>query len=78
MTLSKRTLEKIEDIEINDKIDTIVSEWMACCLLYDQMLPSVIFAREKYKPEIMVPSRGKIIVCGFRDKKYFQSDINER
>ena len=36
---------KIEDIEINEKIDIIVSEWMGCCLLYEQMLPSVIFAR---------------------------------
>ena len=44
---------KIEDIEIDDEIDIIISEWMGCCLLYEQMLPSVIFAREKYKPDII-------------------------
>merc|ERR1711962_574595 len=33
------------DVEIDDKIDIIVSEWMGYCLLYEIMLPSVIFAR---------------------------------
>merc|ERR1719431_1129304 len=54
---------KIEDIEINDKIDIIVSEWMGYCLLYELMLPSVIFAREKYKPEIMIPGQASLLVC---------------
>ena len=31
------------------------------------------FSRDKYKPEIMVPSRGKVIICGYYDETYFQS-----
>ena len=31
-----------------EKVDIIVSEWMGYCLLYETMLPSVIFARDKY------------------------------
>ena len=45
---------------------------MGYCLLYEIMLPSVIFAREKYKPEIMIPGQASLLVCGFCDEAYFQ------
>ena len=63
---------KIEDIEIDDNIDIIVSEWMGYCLLYELMLPSVIFARDKYKPDIMIPGQAAVLICGFFDEKYFE------
>ena len=63
---------KIKDIEIEDNIDIIVSEWMGYCLLYELMLPSVIFARDKYKPEIMIPGQAAVLICGFFDEKYFE------
>ena len=31
-----------------DKVDLIVSEWMGYFLLYESMLDSVVFARDKY------------------------------
>jgi SAM-dependent methyltransferase len=42
---------KIEEISLPpgiDKVDMIVSEWMGYFLLYESMLPSVIFARNKW------------------------------
>ena len=63
---------KIKDIEIEDNIDIIVSEWMGYCLLYELMLPSVIFARDKYKPDIMIPGQASVSICGFFDEKYFE------
>ena len=30
------------------------------------------FAREKYKPEIMIPGQASLLVCGFYDEAYFQ------
>ena len=37
---------KVEEIELEvEKVDIIVSEWMGYCLLYESMLPSVLFAR---------------------------------
>ena len=63
---------QIKDIEIEDNIDIIVSEWMGYCLLYELMLPSVIFAREKYKPDIMIPGQAAVLICGFFDEKYFE------
>jgi len=68
----EQKIGKIEDIEIEDNIDIIVSEWMGYCLLYELMLPSVIFARDKYKPDIMIPGQAAVLICGFFDEKYFE------
>jgi hypothetical protein len=40
---------KMEDIKLPvDKVDIIISEWMGYFLLYESMLDSVLFARDKY------------------------------
>ncbi len=40
---------KVEEVELPvDKVDVIISEWMGYCLLYESMLQSVIFARDKW------------------------------
>ncbi len=39
----------MEDIKLPvDKVDIIISEWMGYFLLYESMLDSVLFARDKY------------------------------
>ena len=63
---------KIEDIVIDDKIDIIISEWMGYCLLYELMLSSVIHARDKYNPSIIIPAQASVHICGFFDKEYFE------
>jgi len=39
---------KIEEIELPEKVDVIISEWMGYFLLYESMLDSVLFARDKW------------------------------
>ncbi|RDD38556.1 Protein arginine N-methyltransferase 3 [Trichoplax sp. H2] len=40
---------KVEDVKLPiEKVDVIISEWMGYCLLFESMLDSVIFAREKW------------------------------
>ena len=40
---------KIEEVELPvDKVDIIISEWMGYCLLYESMLDTVLFARDKW------------------------------
>ncbi len=40
---------KMEDVVLPvDKVDIIISEWMGYCLLYESMLQTVIFARNKW------------------------------
>ena len=40
---------KIEEVDLPvDKVDIIISEWMGYCLLYESMLDTVLFARDKW------------------------------
>lgn len=40
---------KVEEVELPvDKVDIIVSEWMGYFLVYENMLSTVIFARDKW------------------------------
>lgn len=42
---------KIEEIQLPDgieKVDIILAEWMGYCLFYDNMIQSVIYARDKF------------------------------
>lgn len=60
-----------------DKVDIIVSEWMGYCLLYEAMLPSVLFARDKYlKPDgLLVPSHAVLRIAPFSDPQYVSDNI---
>lgn len=55
---------KVENIEIPEKVDVIVSEWMGYFLLYECMLDSVLHARDRFmKPTgLMVPSQCSILL----------------
>mmetsp|Transcript_20474 Transcript_20474/g.82871 ORF Transcript_20474/g.82871 Transcript_20474/m.82871 type:complete len:289 (-) Transcript_20474:2660-3526(-) len=55
---------KVEDLELDEKVDVIVSEWMGFYLLHESMLDSVVLSRDKFlKPGgIMVPSQAKIFL----------------
>lgn len=39
---------KLEEIELPEKVDVIVSEWMGYFLVFESMLDSVIYARDKW------------------------------
>lgn len=39
---------KMEELELPEKVDVIVSEWMGYFLVYESMFSSVIYARDKY------------------------------
>lgn len=51
---------KMEEVVLPvDKVDIIISEWMGYFLLFESMLPSVLFARDRYLRE--VPSTAQPI-----------------
>ena len=54
-----------------DKVDVVLSEWMGYFLLYENMLPSVFFIRDKYLAQggIMIPQTAEIYVAAYR-KRY--------
>jgi type I protein arginine methyltransferase len=52
---------KMEEVKLPvPKVDIIISEWMGYFLLYESMLDSVLWARDKYlvKGGLMLPSRA--------------------
>ena len=73
--IEKITIIKGKVVEINlpvDKVDIILSEWMGYFLLYESMLDTVIFARDKWlKPEgLMFPDRCVLYVAGIDDGQF--------
>jgi hypothetical protein len=45
---------KVEEITLPvDKVDIIISEWMGYFLVYESMLQSVLFARDKWLKEVL-------------------------
>jgi hypothetical protein len=68
---------KAEEVELPEKADIIISEWMGYALLYEAMLPSVIAVRDKYlKPGGKVfPRYSNIWLCPFSDPEYYQSRV---
>lgn len=70
---------KIEEVQLPyKKVDIIVSEWMGYCLLYESMLDSVIYARDKYLAAdgLMVPSHATIKVTSLIDSELKVSHID--
>ena len=74
---------KVEDLDIPEKVDVIVSEWMGYALLYESMLDSVLNARDRFlKPGgIMAPSQCKMMLglCDaseiLKDRVTFWNDV---
>jgi len=70
---------KIEEVKLPiEKVDIIVSEWMGYCLLYEAMLDSVIWARDKYLKSdgLMVPSHMNMWVAPIADPEYVDDHIS--
>lgn len=57
-----------------NQVDIIISEWMGYFLLYESMLDTVLFARDKYlKPGgIIMPDRACLNIVAIEDSQYKQ------
>ncbi|KAK3343970.1 S-adenosyl-L-methionine-dependent methyltransferase [Lasiosphaeria hispida] len=69
---------RIEEVALPvAKVDIIVSEWMGYALLYEAMLPSVLYARDRYlAPDgLLVPSHCNLWVAPVADAEYVADHI---
>ncbi|WEW54948.1 Ribosomal protein arginine N-methyltransferase rmt3 [Emydomyces testavorans] len=69
---------KIEEVVLPVKqVDIIVSEWMGYCLLFEAMLDSVLFARDRYlAPQgLMVPSHATLRIAPISDPEFIDEHI---
>jgi len=68
----------VEEVDIPEKVDVIISEWMGYFLIYEAMLKAVIVAREKFlKPDgHMFPAEANLYIAAFSDQEYYSAKID--
>ncbi|CAF0898977.1 unnamed protein product [Adineta steineri] len=70
---------RIEDVTLPvDKVDIIISEWMGYFLLFECMLESIIFARDKYLDKengFILPDDFSIHLSGFHSEKLYHEHV---
>jgi type I protein arginine methyltransferase len=69
---------KMEEVTLPvDSVDIIVSEWMGYALLFEAMLPSVLWARDRYlKPDgLLVPGACNMWVAPVADGDYVLDNV---
>ncbi|EFA83324.1 protein arginine methyltransferase [Heterostelium album PN500] len=69
---------KMEEVQLPvEKVDIIISEWMGYFMLYEGMLDTVLFARDKYLVPggIIMPDRASLHITAIEDSDYKQDKI---
>lgn len=70
---------RVEDLALaaDEKVDVIVSEWMGYFLLYESMLESVLFARDRFlKPNgTIFPRFYELCLCAISDLELHSSHV---
>ncbi|KAM3080232.1 Nuclear SAM-dependent mono-and asymmetric methyltransferase [Clarireedia jacksonii] len=69
---------KMEEVELPfPKVDIIISEWMGYFLLYESMLDTVLYARDKYLTPngLIFPDKATIFMAGIEDGEYKDEKI---
>lgn len=70
---------KVEEVTLPvEKVDIIISEWMGYCLLYESMLDTVLYARDKWLKSggLMFPDRAAMYITAIEDREYKEEKIN--
>lgn len=67
-----KAVESLTDLDIPEKVDIIISEWMGFFLLYEGMLDSVLVARDKFlKPDgLIFPNKAKMYMAPVEDSAF--------
>lgn len=72
---------KVEDVELpgcEDGVDIIISEWMGYFLLYESMLDTVLYARDRWlKPDgLLFPDKATMYMVAIEDGDYRNEKID--
>ncbi|ERN09372.1 hypothetical protein AMTRI_Chr09g12440 [Amborella trichopoda] len=70
-------LGRVEDVDIDEEVDVIISEWMGYMLLYESMLSSVITARDRWlKPGgLILPSHATLYMAPITHSDRYNESI---
>ena len=80
ITLLQGKMEEVEmpqHVMLDGKVDIIISEWMGYFLLYESMLDTVLYARDRYLRQDgkIFPDRATIYVAAIEDGEYKEDKI---
>lgn len=69
----------VEDIELPEKVDIIISEPIGFLLVHERMLETYIVARDKFlKPSgLMMPTVGDIVLSPYTDEALFNEQVQK-
>jgi len=68
---------RIEDIQIPEPVDVIISEWMGTFLIFESMMESLLFARDRHlKPDgRMFPSHANIFLTPVTMDDFYKEKV---
>ncbi|TPX34495.1 hypothetical protein SmJEL517_g02808 [Synchytrium microbalum] len=69
---------KMEEVVLPvPKVDIIISEWMGYCLLYESMLNTVLYARDRYLAPngLIFPDQATMYISAIEDGEYKEEKI---
>ncbi|XP_022725924.1 probable protein arginine N-methyltransferase 6 isoform X2 [Durio zibethinus] len=68
---------RVEDVEIEEEVDVIISEWMGYMLLYESMLGSVITARDRWlkRGGLILPSNATLYMAPITHPDRYRDSI---
>ena len=70
---------KIEEVSLPvSQVDIIISEWMGYCLLYEAMLDSILWARDRYLSPggLLIPSNITLFIAPLADPDYVADHVS--
>ncbi|KAH9289411.1 hypothetical protein KI387_033528, partial [Taxus chinensis] len=69
---------RVEDVDIDEEVDVIISEWMGYMLLYESMLSSVIIARDRWLKSggLILPSHATLYLAPVTHADRYDESIN--
>ncbi|KFM61224.1 Protein arginine N-methyltransferase 6, partial [Stegodyphus mimosarum] len=69
--------EKMEDANLPEKVDIIVSEWMGYMLMYESMLPSLLYARDRWLKQggHLFPEEVRIYIAPISDYQEYEYSV---
>jgi protein arginine N-methyltransferase 6 len=69
---------RMEDVELPDKVDVIISEWMGFYLLHESMLSSVVYARDRWLKDggLVLPTHATIYACPVSMDEYRKEKVD--
>lgn len=64
---------KAEEVEVPESVDVIISEWMGYFLLYESMLDTVLFCRDKWLKKdtgMIFPDKATLYIAALEDGEF--------